>query len=190
MVGLAGDRKLAQRGNLMSRRILKIFWWLFLLGILTIYIYLGLASFTSQQVIAAVIQLEESPGEIIYRSQQRLNDQLGNYWQVVLFKRVDSNNNKTSSINLRLVGFPGSQELSHPLPLKITTDTGKVLTAPDIFVDEAPAPTIGQYDFKDILPQLPTQELLISIPIGKKEFINLSIPKYVVQEWQEVALKS
>ncbi|WP_341529342.1 DUF3122 domain-containing protein [Nostoc sp. UHCC 0302] len=174
----------------MLRRILKTFWWLLLLGILTIYIYVGLASFISQQVIAAVIQLEEAPGEIVYRSQQKLNDELGNYWQVVLFKRVHSNSNKISSINLRLVGFPGSQELFHPFPLKITSDTGKVLTAPDIFLDEAPAPTIGQYDFKDILPQLPTQSLLISIPVDTQHFINISIPEYVVQEWQEVALKS
>ncbi|QLE48467.1 DUF3122 domain-containing protein [Nostoc sp. C057] len=124
----------------MLRRILKIFWWLLLLAILTIYIYLGLASFTSQQVIAAVMQLEDTPEEILYRSQQKLNDELGNYWQVILFKRVNSNSNKISSINLRLVGFPSSQELPHPLPLKITTDTGQVLTAPDIFPDEAPAP--------------------------------------------------
>lgn len=174
----------------MLRRILKIFWWLLLLGILTIYIYLGLASFTSQQVIAAVIKLEEAPGEIVYRSQQKLNDNLGNYWQVVLFKQIHSNSNKTSSINLRLVGFPGSQELPHPLPLKITTDTGKVLTAPDIFIDEAPAPTIAQYDFKDVLTQLPTKEFLIGIPVGKQNFINLSIPEYIVQEWQEIAIKS
>ncbi|MBE8998881.1 MULTISPECIES: DUF3122 domain-containing protein [unclassified Nostoc] len=174
----------------MLRRILKIFWWLLLLAILTIYIYLGLATFTSQQVIAAVMQLEDTPEEILYRSQEKLNDELGNYWQVILFKRVNSNSNKISSINLRLVGFPGSQELPHPLPLKITTDTGKVLTAPDIFLDEAPAPTIAQYDFKNVLPQLSTQELLIGIPVGKQHFINLSIPKYIVQEWQEIALKS
>ncbi|MDZ8189341.1 MAG: DUF3122 domain-containing protein [Nostoc sp. ChiSLP02] len=174
----------------MLRRILKLFWWLLLLGILTTYIYLGLASFTSKPAIAAVIQLEESPQEIIYRSQQRLNDQWGNHWQVVLFKRIHSNSNKISSINLRLVGFPGSQELPHPLPLQITTDTGKVLTAPDIFLDEAPAPTIAEYDFNNVLSQLPNQELSIGIPIGKKQFINIPIPEYVVQEWQEIALKS
>jgi hypothetical protein len=173
----------------MLRRILKILWWLLLVGILTIYIYLGLATFTSKPVIAAVIKLEDAPGEKVYRSQQKLKDELGNYWQVILFKRVYSNSNKISSINLRLVGFPGSQELAHPLPLKITTDTDKVLTAPDIFLDEAPAPTIGQYDLKDVLPQLSTKELLIGIPLGRQHFINLSIPQYVVQEWQEVALK-
>ncbi|MBC1238008.1 DUF3122 domain-containing protein [Nostoc sp. 2RC] len=174
----------------MLRRILKIFWWLFLLAILTIYIYLSLASFTSQELMAAVIKLEETPKEIVYRSQQKLSDKLGHSWQVVLFKRINSNNNEISAINLRLVGFPGSQEIPHPLPLKITTDTGKVLTAPDIFIDEAPAPTIGQYDFKDVLSQLPTQDLLIGIPVGKQNFINLAIPKQIVQEWQEVAQKS
>lgn len=174
----------------MLRCILKTFWWLLLLGIITVYIFLGLASFTSQQVMAAVVQLQEAPGEILYRSQQKLNDELGNSWQVVLFKRISSNTNTVSSINLRLIGFPGSQELPHPLPLKIITNTNEVLTAPDIFVEEAPAPTIGQYDFKDILPQLPTKELLIGIPLGAERFINLSIPQHVVQEWQEVARKS
>ncbi|MFB2768622.1 DUF3122 domain-containing protein [Pelatocladus sp. BLCC-F211] len=175
----------------MLRRILKTFWWLILLGIITLYIFLGFASFTSQQVIAAVIQLEEAPGEVLYRSQQKLNDELGNSWQVVLFKRVHANNNsQISSINLRLVGFPGSDELFHPLSLKIITDTGKVLAAPDIFVEEAPAPTIGQYDFKNILPQLPTTALVIGIPLGAERFINLPIPQNVVQEWQEIAQKS
>jgi hypothetical protein len=174
----------------MLRRIFKAFWWFLLLGIITWYIFLALGSFTSQQAIAAVMQLEEAPGEILYRSQQRLNDELGHPWQVVLFKRIDSNHNKITSINLRLVGFPGSQELLHPLPLKMTTSTGEVLTAPDIFLEEAPAPTIGQYDFKDILPQLSTQGVLIGIPLGQQRYINLSIPQAVVQEWQEVALKS
>ncbi len=174
----------------MLRRLLKTFWWLILLGIITVYIFLGWASLTSQQVIAAVMQLEEAPGEVLYRSQQKLNDELGNPWRVVMFKRVHANGSQISAINLRLVGFPGSQELFHPLPLKIITDTGKVLTAPDIFVEEAPAPTIAQYDFKNILPQLPTTALVIGIPLGAERFLNLSIPQNVVQEWQEVAQKS
>lgn len=90
----------------MARRILQMFWWLLLLGILTIFIFLGLGSFTSHPVLAALTQQEEAPGEILYRSQQRLNDASGESWQVVLFKRVYPGH--VVSVNLRLVGYPGS----------------------------------------------------------------------------------
>ena len=135
-------------------------------------------------VIADVNKLEAAPGEILYRSQKKLDDQSGNIWQVVLFKQVYPGQGQT--VNLRLVGFPDSAELFHPQPLKITTATGKVFTAADIFLDDAPAPTIGQYNLKDILPQLPREPLILSIPLPGDRFINISVPKSVVQEWQLV----
>ncbi|MEA5507156.1 DUF3122 domain-containing protein [Halotia wernerae UHCC 0503] len=163
----------------------RLFWWLLWLAILTtsIYIFLGLGNLKSQMVLAAVKQLE-APGEILHRSQTKLDDQSGNVWQVVLFKQVYPS--QAVSINLRLVGFPGAAELFHPQPLKITTATGKVFSAADVFLEEAPAPTIGQYNFKDILPKLPTEPLLLSIPLPGERFINISVPKSVVQEWQKV----
>jgi Protein of unknown function (DUF3122) len=168
----------------MFRRIRKTFFWLLLLGTLTIFIFLGLATFTSQTVIAAITQLEEAPGEIVYRSQQKLIDESGNTWQVILFKRV--NGSQVTSVNLRLVGFPGSAELLHPQPLTITSSAFQTWKATDIFLDEAPAPTIGQYDIKDILPQLPTDNLRFSIALGRERFVNILVPQSVVQEWQEV----
>ncbi|MBH8553445.1 DUF3122 domain-containing protein [Nostocaceae cyanobacterium CENA357] len=165
---------------------LSLFWWLLWLAILTtsIYLFLGFGNLKSQMVLAAVQQLEVAPGEILHRSQTKLDDQSGNVWQVVLFKQVYPG--QIVSINLRLVGFPGTAELFHPQPLKITTAKGKVLSAADVFLEEAPAPTIGQYDVKDVLPNLPTEPLLLSIPLPGDRFINISVPKSVVQEWQKV----
>ncbi|MBH8565222.1 DUF3122 domain-containing protein [Nostoc sp. CENA67] len=164
----------------------SFFWWLLWLGILTISIYIFLSSVNlpSQMVIADVSKLEAAPGEILYRSQKKLDDQSGNVWQVVLFRQVYPGQGQT--VNLRLVGFPNSAELFHPQPLKITTATGKVFTAADIFLDDAPAPTIGQYNLKDILPQLPREPLVLSIPLPGDRFINISVPKSVVLEWQLV----
>ncbi|QSJ20548.1 DUF3122 domain-containing protein [Nostoc sp. UHCC 0702] len=164
----------------------SFFWWLLWLGILTISIYIFLSSvnLTSTMVIADVNKLEAAPGEILYRSQKKLDDQSGNVWQVVLFKQVYPGQGQT--INLRLVGFPDSAELFHPQPLKITTANGKIFTAADIFLDDAPAPTIAQYNLKEILPQLPTEPLILSIPLPGDRFINISVPKSVVQEWQLV----
>ncbi|MBD2487003.1 DUF3122 domain-containing protein [Aulosira sp. FACHB-615] len=166
------------------RRIRNIFWWLLVVSILTISIFLALASPTSPTAIASVTHLEAAPGEILYRSQTKLDDQSGHVWQVVLFKQIYPGQN--TSVNLRLVGFPNSAELIHPQPLKITTASGKVFTASDVFLDEAPAPTIGQYNFQNILPQLPNEPLQLAIPLPGQKSINISVPYPVVLEWQEV----
>ncbi len=109
--------------------------------------------FISKSAIAVVTQIEETSGEVLYCSQVKLDDQLGKVWQVVLFTQTYPH--QTSNINLCLVSFPGSAELIHPEPLRITSTTGKLWNAADIFLDEAPTPTIGQYYFTEILSQLP-----------------------------------
>jgi hypothetical protein len=168
----------------MLRHIQQMFKRIFLVGILTTLIFLGLANLSSEKVIAAVTQIGKPPEETIYRSQVKLDDQLGKVWQVVLFKQVYSE--QPSNINLRLVGFPGSAELIHPQPLRITTNTGKLWNANDIFLDAAPAPTVGQYDLTEILPQLPPESLTLSIPISGKNSINIAVPIHVVKEWQSL----
>ncbi|TAF11012.1 MAG: DUF3122 domain-containing protein [Nostocales cyanobacterium] len=168
----------------MLHHIRQIFGRVLSVVILTTFIFLGLVNLTSLTVIAAVTQLGKPPGEVIYRSQVKLDDQSGKVWQVVLFKQVYSE--QPSHINLRLVGFPGYAELIHPQPLRITSNIGKVWNANDIFLDEAPAPTIGQYDFTEILPQLPPESLTLSIPLPRQNFINISVPAFVVKEWQSL----
>jgi len=176
--------RLRRKQRSLYQNILQTVLWLLLLGIWTIIIFLSIGTFTSQPVLAIVNQIE-APGEILYRSQQRLTDSSGNSWQVILFKQVQSG--QAALINLRLVGFPGVTELVHPQSLRITTPTGDTLTANDVFLDEAPAPTIAQYDFKDILPNLPIESLKLSLPLVGDRFINISVPRFIVQEWQEVA---
>ncbi|MCE2718838.1 MAG: DUF3122 domain-containing protein [Dolichospermum sp.] len=155
-----------------------------LVGIFTTFIFLNIANLRYQTANAAITQLGKPPEEVIYRSQVKLDDQSGKVWQVVLFKQVYLD--QPSNINLRLVGFPNSAELIHPQPLRITTNTGKIWNANDIFLDTAPAPTIGQYDFTEILPQLPPESLTLGIPLPGKKFINILVPIHVVKEWQSL----
>jgi hypothetical protein len=168
----------------MLPHIQQIFKRILLVGILTTFIFLGLANLSSGKVIAAVTQIGNPPEEVIYRSQVKLDDQSGKVWQVVLFKQVYSD--QPSNINLRLVGFPSVGELIHPQPLKITSTTGKVWNAADVFLEEASAPTVGQYDLTEILPQLPPESLTLSIPLPSTNFINIAVPIHVVKEWQSL----
>ncbi|WP_353931596.1 DUF3122 domain-containing protein [Okeanomitos corallinicola TIOX110] len=163
------------------RRILTV-------GILTIFLFLGLGDFTGQSAIALTTKIEPVPEEILYSSQTKLDDSSGKVWQVVLFKQVYLG--QKSNINLRLVGFPGSEELIHPQPLRITSNTGQIWDAPDIFLDEAPAPTIGQYDFNEILPILPTEPLNLAIPLPGAKSINISVPLNVVKEWKLLTINN
>jgi hypothetical protein len=169
----------------MSYRMGKIIW-LISLVILTIIMCLALGSLSPATATAAVTRLEGTPGEIVYRSQLRLADQSGHVWQVILYKSVGTASPQANTINLRLVGFPGSAEIFHPQALKITSATGETWSAADVFLDEAPAPTIGQYDFKAILPELPNEDLTLEVPLPRTNSIKISVPKLVVKEWQSI----
>lgn len=72
------------------------------------------------------------------------------------------------------------------MQLKITTNTGKIFIAADIFPEEAPAPTVGQYNLQDLAADMLTSEVLLGIPLAGSRYINLEIPQFVVREWQNV----
>ncbi|MGJ5633187.1 DUF3122 domain-containing protein [Nostoc sp. CALU 1950] len=67
---------------------------------------------------AAVAQIEESPGQMLYQSRQNLRDQTGKSWQAIAFKRIHPDG--SAIISLRLVGFPGAMELDHTQPRLLT----------------------------------------------------------------------
>ncbi|MEQ8959023.1 MAG: DUF3122 domain-containing protein, partial [Coleofasciculus sp. C2-GNP5-27] len=67
----------------------------------------------------------------------------------------------------------------------IATAGGKLLTAPDVFAQEAPAPNVGQYDVTDVFAQLQADEsLTLSIPLKPGQPLSLTIPQSLVIEWQ------
>jgi len=159
---------------------------LLMLGGLVLCLLLGQVALMSEPAAAVLRQHQDEPGVMRYHSQQSLPDELGNAWQVVLFKQITLG--QPTRFNLRLVGFPGLAELTHPQLLEITTSGGKVLTAPDVFPQGAPAPNVGQYDFTDILNQLGTDDsLLFSVPLKGEKTLALKIPQPLVTEWQWLA---
>ncbi|MHC5828535.1 MAG: DUF3122 domain-containing protein, partial [Nostoc sp.] len=81
-------------------------------------------------VFAAVRQIEESPGQMLYQSRQNLRDQTGKSWQAIAFKRTHPEG--SAIVSLRLVGFPSGVEFNHTQPLTLTTSLGQTLTAKDI----------------------------------------------------------
>jgi hypothetical protein len=161
------------------------------IGALILVILLGLGLFASPPSAAAIRQLEEAPGQMVYQSRQTLKDQHGNSWQAVAFKRIRPDGR--TSFELRLVGFPGVVEIDRSQPLTLTNSLGKTLTAADASTDiftevNKPEPYVGQYNLQPLLPELPAEiPLKLSLPVMKGETVRLSVSPSLIQEWQTVS---
>ena len=175
---------------MIGHSIGKIFFQLLLIAVLSFTVFVGSELFTTQDAVAAISQLEEAPGQIVYQARQTLKDRHGNSWQAIAFKRVPPNGKAT--FELRLVGFPGVTVIERSKPLVLTNSMGKTLTANDtsstIFTDlAAPEPNVGQYNLQPLLSQLQAEiPLELTIAAIDSEAINLSVPPSFVEEWQTI----
>lgn len=173
----------------MKYRVSKILSSLLLVGVLVLTILLGSDILNTATATAAIRQLEEAPGQVVYQSRETLKDQYGNRWGAIAFKRIRPDGKAT--FDLRLVGFPGMVEIDRTKPLLLTNSLGKTWKANDasanIFTDEI-QPHVGQYDLQPLFTQLQTAiPLKLTLPTVNGEPVKLSIPPSLVQEWQTVA---
>ncbi|MGA9382499.1 MAG: DUF3122 domain-containing protein [Phormidium sp.] len=148
------------------------------------------ANFICSPAIAVLREYQAAPGVMQYQSRHSLQDPAGYAWQLVLFKQFIPD--RSPQFLLRLVGFPGVVEVAHPQPLEITTNSGKLLTATDLFATESPAPNVGQYNVTDVIAQLITQLpqnsfLKLTIPLAENKIITLKVPYSTIIEWQWLA---
>lgn len=134
--------------------------------------------------VGVVIKEQISPHIMLYKARQTLRGPSGYSWQVIVFKEIT--NGQPSETTLRLVGYPDAVEFIHPQPLTMTTPQGKQINLTDLFADTSPAPNVGQYNLSEILPDLPSDFVTLSIPL-KKGPTKLKIPPFVVEDWQKIS---
>lgn len=144
----------------------------------------------SLPAFAAVTQIEEYPGQMLYQSRQSLQDQNGTPWQAIAFKRIHPEG--STIISLRLIGLSDGTALDHAQPLTLSTSLGKTLTAQDISRDisqETATPAnVGEYDIKLALSQLQAEiPLQLTVPTLDGKAVWLSVPAAAIQEWQTLA---
>lgn len=168
----------------LNRFKIRLMYWL-----LAVWSCVLLVVCAPSPAFATVTQIEEYPGQMLYQSRQTLQDQTGNSWQMIVFKRVHPEG--SAAISLRLIGFANGVEFNHTQPLTLTTSTGKTLTARDISNEisqstSAPA-NVGEYDLQSVAPQLKSEiPLYLTLPMVTGSSIELKIPFAVVQEWQAI----
>lgn len=167
--------------------VLRLIGSTFILGMLAWVLTINLAIAPAQ---AAIRQLEEAPGQMVYQSRQTLKDQQGSSWQAIAFKRIRPDD--TAVIYLRLVGFPGTADIDHSQPLTLTNSMGKTLTAADVshdmFTDQTQMePDVGQYDLQPILMQLELSiPLRLTLATLDQSEITLNVSPAVVEEWRSL----
>ena len=141
--------------------------------------------------LAEIRPQEEAPGQIVYQTRQTVQDQYGDRWQVIAFKRIETEEH--SRFTLRLVSFPGKVDIDHTQPLTLTTSLGQSFSAPDvsnqIFTDAlVPDPNIAQYDLQKVVLQLPVAiPVQLSLPLYSSDSIRVSINPALIREWQTLA---
>ena len=168
----------------MMRHILRDLEWGIAFVVITLVLFIIISLLTIKPVIAAVTETDIAPGQIHCRSEQVLTDDAGHKWEVMFFTEVDSP--EVTSLNLRLSGLYSSANIESQKPL-IVSNANKSYEATDIFLENPPLPSIGQYNLKNIFPRLSTTDLTLEIPLENDSAAHLNIPESLVQEWQQVS---
>lgn len=171
----------------MMRHILRDLEWGIAFVVVTLILFIIIALLTIQPVIAKIIETDIAPGKIHCRSEQVLTDDAGHKWEVMFFTEVNSP--EVTSLNLRISGLSGSVNIESQKPL-IVRSLDKRYEASDLFWENPPLASIGQYELKNILPRFSSEELTLEIPLESSDSVYLQIPAELVAEWQEVSSKN
>jgi Protein of unknown function (DUF3122) len=135
----------------------------------------------SPLALASIHKYPETDDRVMFRSVQSLRDNDGKAWQVVLYKRVKSG--IVTSVNLRLVGFPGI-ELIHPADLTVVTGKTEISKADDIWAGANLPVNVGEYDFRSIVLKLESNRpLQLNVPVKSRIDTKLLVPPFAVTEW-------
>lgn len=160
--------------------------WRKAVSIITCCLYLIVAN--SPPALASIHKYPETGDRTMFRSVQSLRDSDDKAWQVVLYKRVYLGT--VNSLNLRLVGFPGT-ELLHPVPLKVAAGKVEIGKAKDIWPQSDLPINVAEYDFKPIVTQLETDRpLKLNLPVKGDRLTKLQVPPFAVREWRSLLDKS
>jgi hypothetical protein len=153
----------------------------------TLVLFIIITLLTIKPAIGSIAESGSASNQISYRSERVLTDETGNKWQVMLFTPVDLS--PVTALNLRLSGLYSSLRIQSQKPLIIKTSSDR-FEATDLLLEKSPLPSIGQYDLQQIFPQLPTEDLLLEIPLENGRSARLPISKAVVRQWQEVGAQA
>jgi hypothetical protein len=146
---------------------------------------------------ATVLFTADTSGSVIVQSRRTLRDSERHSWQVVAFKPIHADG-REGEVYLRLVGFPGTVEVDHHQPIKLTDSNGHSLLIANIsdqISQNPPQPHVAQYNLQAALVNLPSEyRLRVDLPTVQLDAseltssqLTLQISPAQIEEWQTVA---
>jgi hypothetical protein len=137
--------------------------------------------------IASLHTYQELPGQTTFRSKQSLRDRTDRSWQIILFKRYQSD--ELQGLYLRLVGFPGLVTVNSKKPLTIATGSSlQWQAAAELDPQTAELPDYaGQYNVMTAISELSGDiPLQIDVALGDGSTAEIVVPPFAVHEWREL----
>jgi len=155
---------------------------------LAVLLNLGFVWHTQQPAWASIHEYPEGTEQVMQRSLQTLRDSSDRAWQLVLFKRTKAG--QTQMVHLRLIGFPGTVELTHPGVIHLATLRGdKDWQAEEVLEGVPHAAHIGEYDVMEFMRQLDADlPLKLTLPLAEADQ-QIVLPPYVIKEWRQVVFR-
>jgi len=132
----------------------------------------------------AQISETEINGELINTSNEFLRDLDFQTWQLVAY-RSNSDENK---LVLRIVGYPGSLRIDHPLDLNIESGRKEWILSDKTLLNESLAndnrQAAAEYDLDQLVSSISkNRPLRLSLP---GVFSELPVPPFLVKEWRSL----
>ncbi len=149
-----------------------------------IFILLMLPLMASPMLVLAELAETEINSEIINASSEFLRDLDYETWQLVAYK---SPNNEKDLI-LRVIGYPGSLRIDHPLDLRVQSGrkewflTDKTLLNKDLAEDSRQA--AAEFDLNQLIQDI-SQNRPLRLSLDGV-FSELPVPPFLVKEWRSL----
>lgn len=148
-------------------------------------LFLPTAPTRAASLVASLHTYHELPGQTTFRSKQSLRDRTDRSWQIILFKRYQSD--ELQGLYLRLVGFPGLVTVNSQKPLTIATGSSlQWQAAAELDPQTAELPDYaGQYNVMRVLSELSGDiPLQMDITLGDGSTAEIVVPPFAVHEWR------
>lgn len=140
------------------------------------YFALPASAFNKLETVSNVEELGYIAGNSFVLN---LKDERDNVWQTILSQDENKDN-----VTLCLVGYPLVQIDRHR-PLQIKAKDKVLFEVEDVYPPEFPAFHTAKYSLKNMLPQLPSQDVILSFYLSSDRQINLRLPAEEIARWQQ-----
>ena len=149
-----------------------------LLSILTISFMIAPAQ------VSAELAETEINSDVLFASSEFLRDLDYETWQLVVYKSPINNGNLT----LRVIGYPGSLRIDHPLDLKVESGrkewflSDKTLLNDELAKDSRQA--AAEFDLEQLIQDI-SQNRPLRLSLDGV-FSELPVPPFLVKEWRSL----